>query len=92
MKKHYYQKKYNKDAAKAKIIWSKPKDREFQIYFLREFTSRMLKYLPQLHIFDFKLKGALELSMFESQRLWIYRTNMTYFKKLESALITKMEE
>jgi len=29
MKKHYYQKKYNKDAAKAKIIWSKPKDKEF---------------------------------------------------------------
>jgi hypothetical protein len=29
MKKYYYQKINNKDAAKAKVIWSKPKDKEF---------------------------------------------------------------
>jgi hypothetical protein len=49
LKKYYFDKYYNKSHAKAKIIWSVPKDIEFERYYLSQVLRRMMKHPPKVH-------------------------------------------
>lgn len=64
LKKYYYSKFYGKDHKKCKALWSVPKDKEFERYFLYSLLKRMREFPPQLHYFT-NLNGYQQLSLWE---------------------------
>lgn len=71
LKKHYYGQFYGRDYSKSKALWSVPRDRQFERYFLHSLLQRMRQFPPKVHYFS-NLHGHQQLSLWEKERRAIF--------------------
>lgn len=78
-KKKYFEEYYHKDSRKAKILWTKPKDKGFELFFIEKIVARLEKNAPKRHIFEKGLCGAAELEKYEHEQFSIFKQQLNYY-------------